>query len=363
MGLKHRINVTNILTMGDQLIEACYRGDLKTMRKMAPEFDLNVYRNESYTDHPSPLLAAILGQMMEYENTTLGPAKLMLEEGARPSAFDLYKTNQIVSMGELSYEFIPLLLSYGPDLNEKLRVNECGLDDHFLSDSESDTEEYGQSHQWTVTTPFKSSLYYGHMKTIKAYLNAGAILQPTEDFRAICHLSDGVELMELCVEKGANPLGAYNGVTHLESVCYNIMRFCPDSFKRIKWFMDHGARLDQRTTEEGPLMNYLLYQYYTRVNQVDAVKWFMENGARDTINWVDKYGDSPLSVAVVSNDERIVRVLLEYGADPHSGHALNKAKGEKYEKESLQHIRPHFSERGPISPRIIEMLEKLLVKK
>ena len=435
---------------GDIFIKACYKGDLEKMRKLAPEFDLNTYRNNSYSDNPSPLLAAIFTARDKNGKITFEPAKLLLELGARPSAYDLYKTNQFISMNELSFDFIPLLLTYQPDLNAPLRVNECGLDDHFLSEdeidwnaseyddteleseSESESEqsyaesdtldgfnpvsgcidgekhftetdisgeyetiptsvnetsfekeydetdsetseerkerqqmrnwikwkrEHPRTHRWKNTTPFKAALDYGNSHVIKAYMETGSTITTDEEFRSACQLED-IEFMELGIKNGVNPLAVYNGNTHLESICFNIKRFLPGACERIKWFLDHGATLTQRTPEEGPLLNYVLYQAYLRQFQTEGIKWFMENGAAETINWEDKYGDSPLSIAVASNNEGIVRCLLALGANPTSGKALQKAMGEaNYHPESLALIRPHSENPlEPASDRIISLL-------
>lgn len=117
--------------------------------------------------------------------------------------------------------------------------------------------------------------------------------------------------------------------------------------------MGYGASLAQRTPEGGPLISYLLYQYGIRKGQLEVVKWFLDHGAGETVEWEDRYGDSPLSIAVAGNAEDVILLLLSLGVSPDSGNAMKKATGEvEYHPDSLRLIRPD----GPVSKRTISIL-------
>ncbi|MBE5867048.1 MAG: hypothetical protein E7292_12805 [Lachnospiraceae bacterium] len=131
--------------------------------------------------------------------------------------------------------------------------------------------------------------------------------------------------------------------------------------EKIQLLINYGADIERRqyecdgsatehTSEDGP-DNYgcgetpLMIACYA--NEYDAVKVLLENGA--DVNAMDHHGKTPLVYVIHKNDynsdetlqAEIVKLLLEYGADPdirglYNETALEEArKYEKYEIESV----------------------------
>ena len=287
--------------------------------RVAHRFDLNAERERSF------LLISIIDR---YGNNDTRAASTLLLLGARPSGKDLGETSIYVAMKEVHKKFLYLLLRAGADVNEPFY------------------DVYGRE-----TTPFRDSLGRRNPYIMNLFMRYGGRISSDADFRKL--IVDGnLHRFKLALQAGLDPLARHDGLTHLEALCYNRSRL-PEILPAVRWLMDHGATLTQRTPEGGPLISYLLYQHDLRKGHAEVMEWFLGNGAGETVEWEDRYGDSPLSISVASNAEPVVLLLLSRGVKPDSGDAMRKAKGEvEYHPESLRLIRPM----RPVSERMTSLL-------
>jgi ankyrin repeat protein len=289
--------------------------------KMASQFDLNAERKCSF------LLASIL---LKFKNRNTRPAKALLLLGARPTGEDLGITASYVAMDEVHRKFLHLLLRAGADVNEPYKEEMSGRE----------------------ITPFRQSLGYKDPYIMNLFMRYGGRISSHDDIREMV-MKGNTELLDQVVKDGWDPLVRHNGLTHLEALCYNMSYYSRDTPSAVLWLIDHGASLTQRTPEGGSILSYLLYQYAEKHVDSEVVTWFLGNGARETVEWEDRYGDSPLSIAVASNAEDVILLLLSLGVSPDSGNAMKKATGEvEYHPDSLRLIRPD----GPVSKRTISIL-------
>jgi len=315
-----------------EISHAIDQGQPFRIRNIAHRYDLNAERRISF------LLSSIFYAQHEGYNVYSDSrvTEILLELGARPTGNDLGETVRAVCRGLLHKKFIGILLRAGADVNEPFNELRTGVE----------------------TTPFRVSLGYRDPYVMNRLARCGGRISSHADIREMV-MNDNQPLLDQIVKDGWDPLVRHNGLTHLEALCYN-KSYLPEILPTVRWLIDHGALLTQRTPEGGSILSYLLYQYDMKdcVNR-NVMTWFLDNGARETIDWEDQYGDSPLSVAAASNAESIVRLLLERGVRPDSGNAMKKATGEmEYHPESLRLIRPM----RPISRRTASILRGEKVK-
>ncbi len=305
-----------------EILRAVRSGNSLPIWKLGRTIDLNAERECSF------LLTSII---CEYRNRDDSVTRALLCLGARPTGKDLGMLVSRVYHREVRKKFLTLLLREGADVNEPFPDEVTGKE----------------------TTPFRLSLAYNNIYIRNLFMKYGGRISSNADLREMVMKCKPLLLHET-VAAGWDPLVRHDGLTHLEALCYNMVS-CDYTYflPTVQRLIGYGASLTQRTPEGGPLISYLLYQYGIRKGQREVVTWFVGNGARETIEWEDQYGDSPLSIAVASNAEDIILFLLILGMDPNSGNALKKATGEMaYHPESLRLIRPV----APISERTLSIL-------
>ena len=302
-----------------EIQRALFSGDVSRVLELGKNFDLNADRDYSF------LMTSITGRD---RNSDTRVTEALLSLGARPTGKDLGRTALAVYYDDAHKKFLHLLLRAGANVNEP-----------FINEGK-------------YTTPFRVSLGINDYYAKNLFMLYGGRISSHDDIREMV-MNGNTELLDRVVRDGWDPLVRHEGLTHLEALCYNTSRLYWGTPTVIRWLEKKGASFTQRTPEGGPLISYLLYQYGTREGQREVFKWFLDHGARETAEWEDRYGDSPLSIAVASNAEMIIRLLLDRGVKPDSGDALKKATGEvEYHPESLRLIRPD----GPVSKRIISIL-------
>jgi ankyrin repeat protein len=308
-----------------EIFHAVTQGRPDRIRDIAHRYDLNADREIPF------LLSALIHAQHEgcnvYSDSRV--AEVLLELGARPTGKVFGWAVQAVCRGDLHKKFIGILLRAGANVNEPFKDLNTKLE----------------------TTPFRVSLGYRDPYMMNRLMRCGGRISSHADIREMV-LHDNLPLLDKAVKDGWDPLARHNGLTHLEALCYNASHHV-EILPAVRWLMDHGATLTQRTPEGGPLLSYLLYQYDMRYIRKADLVWFLDHGAAKTIDWKDKYGDSPLSIAVASNAEDMILFLLERGVKPDSGNALKKATGEMaYHPESTKLIRPM----RPITRRTVSIL-------
>ena len=305
----------------DQIRRAVEKNDMSFILNIAHRFNLNAEMKESF------LLYSIV---CKFKNRNTKPAELLISLGARPTGKDLGMTTVYVSINEVHRNFLHVLLLAGA------KVDEPYLDERTGKETTAFRYSLG-------TSPYITNLF----------MKYGGRISSHDDIREMI-MEGNLSLLDKAVREGWDPLVRHNGLTHLEALCYNISCDVGIFVPSVRWLMDHGATLTQRTPEDGPLISYLLYQHAMRYFRVtEFVTWLLDHGAGETADWEDRYGDSPLSIAVASNAESIVRILLSRGVKPDSGDALKKATGEvEYHPDSLRLIRPM----RPVSERTLSLL-------
>jgi hypothetical protein len=302
-----------------EIQRALFSGDVSRVLELGKNFDLNADKEYSF------LMRSITGRD---RNSDTRVTEALLSLGARPTGKDLGMTAYAVYYDDAHKKFLHLLLRAGANVNEP-----------FI--------EKGR-----YTTPFRVSLGINDYYAKNLFMLYGGRISSHDDIREMV-MNGNTELLDQVVKDGWDPLVRHNGLTHLEALCYNTSGLYWMACTVIRWLERKGASFKQRTPEGGPLISYLLYQYAIRYGQLEVFEWFMDHGAAETADWEDRYGDSPLSIAVASNAEMIVRLLLARGVKPDSGNAMKKATGEmEYHPESLRLIRPD----GPVSKRTLSIL-------
>jgi len=302
-----------------EIQRALFSGDVSRVLELGKNFDLNADKEYSF------LMRSITGRD---RNSDTRVTEALLSLGARPTGKDLGMTAYAVYYDDAHKKFLHLLLRAGANVNEP-----------FIE-------------QGRYTTPFRVSLGINDYYAKNLFMLYGGRISSHDDIREMV-MNGNTELLDRVVKDGWDPLVRHNGLTHLEALCYNTSGLYWMASTVIRWLGRKGASFKQRTPEGGPLISYLLYQYAIREEQLEVFEWFMDHGAAETADWEDRYGDSPLSIAVASNAEDIILFLLILGVDPNSGNALKKATGEMaYHPESLRLIRPV----APISERTLSIL-------
>jgi uncharacterized protein len=153
---------------------------------------------------------------------------------------------------------------------------------------------------------------HNHVETASALLEAGANIQQAdanEIFPLLMAISNNnVEVAKLLLEREAPVNGAdFYGRTPLwEAV--NVRNLYLDSETQtngvdreamlgvIRILLDKGADVNARTKETPPFRNFLL--------------------GVGSLEWVDFTGQTPFLTAALSADLTVMKLLLEYGADP-----------------------------------------------
>jgi hypothetical protein len=305
-----------------EIRRAVRSGNALPIWKLGRNIDLNAERECSF------LLTSMI---CEYRNRDKSVTQALLCLGARPTGKDLGRLVPRVYRREVRKKFLTLLLEEGANVNEPFPDEITGKE----------------------TTSFRLSLAYNNPYIRNLFMKYGGRISSNADLREMV-MNHNSGLLRETVNAGWDPLTRHDGLTHLEALCYNTLSCDHTHFlSTVQRLMGYGASLAQRTPEGGPLISYLLYQYGIRKGQLEVVKWFLDHGAGETADWEDRYGDSPLSIAVAGNAESIVRILLDRGVKPDSGNAMKKAIGEvEYHPDSLRLIRPD----GPVSERMTSIL-------
>jgi ankyrin repeat protein len=163
-------------------------------------------------------------------------------------------------------------------------------------------------------TPLLYAARHGHEATAALLLDAGADINGAEANQIAPLLmaisNDQMPLATMLIERGAN-LDArdWYGRTPLWSaVNVRNLYLHNDTFENyidrepvlavIRLLLEHGADPNPRTSESPPVREHLL-------------------SITGTLEWVDFTGQTPFLAAALAGDVTVMRLLLEYGADPH----------------------------------------------
>ena len=93
----------------------------------------------------------------------------------------------------------------------------------------------------------------------------------------------------------------------------------------IKWLLDHGANINHQDRT-----GYSALHFIAQDKQVDLAKYFLDKGADPNLK--DIHGNTPFMTAVHGSrfEKRILKMMLEYGANPDLGNNYGVTPRELY---------------------------------
>ncbi|PIE97656.1 MAG: hypothetical protein CR988_06780 [Treponema sp.] len=123
--------------------------------------------------------------------------------------------------------------------------------------------------------------------------------------------ADNIEIAKMFLEAGFSPstTNAY-GTPVLSLAVRN------DLFKMAKFLVTHGADVDMISEDR----NYSALMDATQVGDYKNAKMLLANGANPNLHSKDR--QTALILAVGRNDPKLVKLLVDYGADPEYKDAL-----------------------------------------
>ena len=119
------------------------------------------------------------------------------------------------------------------------------------------------------------------------------------------------DIVQLLLEKGANPNGNFvSAVTNSDTPLHDAVRFART--KIAKLLLDHGAEVDARAEDGGTAL-----ESAAALENEEIVRLLLEKGANPNGNPTSSVEicDTPLHVAVRTGNRTIVNMMLETGAD------------------------------------------------
>jgi len=106
-----------------------------------------------------------------------------------------------------------------------------------------------------------------------------------------------------------------------------------------------AAPVDSKVTVDTPLLRSIYY------GEIDAVRLLLESGAQ--VNHVNRYANTPLDQAIkytAADGQEIVRLLLQYGADPDMEDQYGLSARLKAERSGNREIIDMISQAKPVAP-------------
>jgi ankyrin repeat protein len=192
-------------------------------------------------------------------------------------------------------------------------------------------------------TPLVFAAREGHTETVKALLDAGAPINETTEYGWTPLLTAvnnrHFKLASMLIERGADvniankggwtPLYIATDNRNIEGGDYPVAKPDMDSLEFIKLLLDKGANVNAKVKDN------------TLTRTIFTMQWFQENGATAFVR------------AAQSSDTALMKLLLDYGADPQArtamgDNALTAAGGvgwvdgvtyERSAKENLEAVR------------------------
>lgn len=162
----------------------------------------------------------------------------------------------------------------------------------------------------------KTALHYaardGHLSTVKVLLDAGAVLEDRDpnDITPLIYAAsnDRVEVARLLIERGANVNAIdWYGRSPLWCAVDVRNRDTPQPALGPGTDREGNFALAQLLLEKGADPN-------TRIREMPVVRThIMPLGS---LSWVDFTGETPFIHAALSGDVRMMRLLMQHGADP-----------------------------------------------
>ena len=227
----------------------------------------------------------------------LGEVKSLLENGVNVDTLNSSKETPLYLASKAGHtRIVKLLLEHGANPNAK---KYCGK------------------------TPLIAACKYKYINTAKLLLKYGANVNDilneniTPLFEACCGYDAAMDanfnLVKLLLDHGADadPQPLKNGATPLSKAVENI------SYKTAILLLEHGAKPNNDTCENMPILNYLCNSIYTpeeyEAEKLRLIEALLQHGA--DVDYFSKCYATPLFLACRCNNIDVVKLLLEYGAN------------------------------------------------
>lgn len=124
---------------------------------------------------------------------------------------------------------------------------------------------------------------------------------------------DNPKIVKLLVDRGADVNARdIDGLTTLMIVPQHLV-----NLDTVKLLLEHNADINAIDTSGATALSYALYWSHI-YNNLDTVKLLLDNGADANLDVnVKDYGDTMLMLAARRDDFNLIKLLLNYGADPY----------------------------------------------
>lgn len=256
--------------------------------------------------------------------------ELLLAEGALVGVRDPEYRQSALMLAALENnpEAVDLLLRHGADVNARTRVGPTPAFIHPCKGTGCGSEGVGinrggvpdRGERAPVKGGMTSLLYAardGHPRVARLLIDAGADLEQAEGNAItpllMALLNNQLEVAHLLLDRGANVnvAGFYGRTPLFAAVDYRNLDMnsaeqdAPTDngvdrepiLDMIKRLLEAGADVNARTTERPPQRRWLY--------------------SLNDVSWVDFTGQTPFLRAALAGDVTVMRLLLDYGADPH----------------------------------------------
>jgi ankyrin len=274
----------------------------------------------------------------EFPEDGVRVAELLLEHGREVDARDKYCWTPLHGAsqhGKLG--IVHLLLDHGADVNAETDDWEKPL--HRVSYGISESQEAGvrvaqlllergadvNARRKDNQTPLHLACYFGNFEIVHLLLDHGADLEANSEGddgeKPIHQVSygeyrsqeDGIRVAQLLLERGADMnTRRKDQQTPLHLACYF------GNVEIVRLLLDHGADPEAITEGDGekPLHKVSYGEYRSQEDGVLVAQLLLDRSA--DVNTRRKDDWTPLHVASYIGNVEIIRLLLDYGADPEA---------------------------------------------
>lgn len=284
---------------------ACVNGSAAMIRKL---LDAGANSNAAHPDGLTPLMTAA-------RTGNPDAVRVLLDKGAAVNAKDIIaeQTALMFAVTENHLEAVRVLIDHGADVNARTLIVETPPATTGNLQGIGRAQNREKPVPQGAMTPLLYAARDGRTAIVRMLLAAGANLNQTEangESPLLVAINNGqIEIAQVLLEKGADPnaTDGFGRAPLWSAVDYRNLDAAEGSgtngvdrepvLPLIRALLDRGANPNVQTKVEPP-----------------SRRWMMPFGARQ---WVNPAGQTPFVRAALAGDVAVMRLLLEYHADPN----------------------------------------------
>jgi len=167
-------------------------------------------------------------------------------------------------------------------------------------------------------TPLMMAAVMGYVEILELLLNSGANIDQTDGSgnTALLHAATNqrLDMTELLVDRGANAFISGNSAGSPPEILLLVFSIDGKRYSLTRKLIDLGVDLNGRMKLES-YMDWTPLIYATSVGDYEAAELLLKSGADYKL--FDSYGRPALVIGIISDQKEIIKLLIEYGADPN----------------------------------------------